>query len=134
MIAALLAAAVILVPVTALRADSVVPAAPSLASPQGTPNGTMELDRNSDGVVDYRVTYDARGKVLREELDFNYDGKMDTFYQHKDGILQRVDVDSDYTGAIDIWVYLRDGTYVTRYERDTDGDGKPDSVRSFEGS
>ncbi|HTP57496.1 MAG TPA: hypothetical protein VMM82_01175 [Spirochaetia bacterium] len=108
-------------------------AAPTPLLPRGAPNGSVELDRNGDGVVDYRVYYDARGKVAREELDFNFDGKMDTFYYYKDGVLQREELDTRFNGQIDIWVYLLEGTYVQRYERDLDGDGKPDIVRDFGG-
>jgi hypothetical protein len=110
-----------------------VPPAPAPLLPRGAPNGFIELDRNADGVNDYRVYYDAKGKVAREELDFNFDGKMDTFYYYKDGVLQREELDTHFDGRIDITVYLLDGTYVQRYERDMDGDGKPDVVRDFGG-
>jgi hypothetical protein len=70
--------------------------------------------------------------VDHEELDFNHDGKMDTFYYYKSGRLQRVEIDSKGNGKIDIWVYLMDdGESVQRYERDTTGSGKPDVVRAF---
>jgi len=108
-------------------------AAPTPLLPQGTPNGSVELDRNGDGVIDYRVYYDAKGKVSREELDFNFDGKMDTFYYYKDGILQREELDTHFNGKIDLIVYILDGKYIQRYERDLDGDGKPDVVRDFGG-
>lgn len=113
--------------------SSAAPPAPTPLLPQGAPSGTMELDRNADGDIDYRVYYDAKGKVAREELDFNFDGKMDTFYYYKDGVLQREELDTHFDGKIDISVYLLDGTYVQRYERDLDGDGKPDVVRDFGG-
>ncbi len=111
---------------------SLVPTPPT-AGPRGAPNSVVELDRNGDGKVDYRVVYDQSGAVLREEMDFNFDGKMDTFYYYKSGVLQRVEIDSNNTGRIDIWVYLLDGKYVQRYERDTNGDGKPDLIRVFDG-
>jgi hypothetical protein len=107
------------------------PAPPNLASPVGPPGSTVELDRDGDNVIDYRATYDDTGKVLREELDYNFDGKMDTFYYYKEGVLQRVEIDSKFCGKVDIWVYLLDGKYVQRYERDTTGDGKADFVRDF---
>jgi hypothetical protein len=106
------------------------PVSPGLADPVGPPHTTLELDTDSAG-VHYRITYDDRGKVLREELDYNRDGKMDTFYYYKEGVLQRVEIDSKYVGKVDIWVYLMEGKYIQRYERDTTGSGKADFVRDF---
>jgi hypothetical protein len=111
-------------------ADSLVPHAPAV-SPRGAPNSIIELDTSGSGAVDYRVYYDQRGKVAREEMDYNHRGRMDTFYYYKDGVLERVEIDSKGSGKIDIWVYLVDGQYVSRYERDTTGSGKPDLVRNF---
>jgi len=112
------------------RADSIVPAAPK-APPQGPPNGVIE-ERSGGGEVDYRVFYGRGGTVEHEELDFNRDGKMDTFYYYKGGKLSRVEIDTKGTGKIDLWVYLADdGNSVLRYERDTTGSGKPDVVRTF---
>jgi hypothetical protein len=108
------------------------PPVPTPLLPQGAPNGTVELDRNGDGVVDYRVYYDAKGRVAREELDFNFDGKMDTFYYYEDGVLQREELDTHLDGKIDLIVYLLDGKYVKGYER-LDGNGKPYLVRDFGG-
>src|SRR5208283_2470246 len=111
-------------------ADPIVPAGP-LIPPQGPPNGVVE-DNGGSGGVDYRVFYDGRGKVEHEELASRHDGRMDTFYYYKDGVLSRVEIDSKGNGRIDIWVYLTsDGKYVQRYERDTKGTGTPDLVRTF---
>ena len=111
-------------------ADSILPVRPTAAS-SGPANGMVEMDSTGGGIVDYRVYYDGRGKVAREELASRHDGKMDTFYYYKDGILQKVEIDSKGSGKIDLWVYLLDGKYVQRYERDTTGSGKPDVVRVF---
>ena len=116
-----------------LGAQEPFPLPPPMAAQQGVPGSVVELDRNGDGRIDYRVIYDANGKVSQEQLDFKGTGRMDTFYYYKDGVLDRVEIDSTGTGKIDIWVYLIDGKYVQRYERDTDGDGKPDVVRKFGG-
>lgn len=107
-----------------------MPAA-SQAAPRGVANSVVESDSTGSGVVDYRVFYDQRGKVAREEMDYFHRGRMDTFYYYKDGVLERVEIDSKGTGKIDIWVYLVDGKFVQRYERDTTGSGKPDLVRAF---
>lgn len=97
----------------------------------GVKNGIFELDRNDDGRVDYVLYNDAAGSLAREELDFNFDGKMDDFRYYRAGVAVREEIDSDFDGRIDIWVHILKGEFIERYERDTDGDGKPDTVRSF---
>jgi hypothetical protein len=128
----LLAAAAILAlaAVFPLSADSFAPLPPPSA-PEGPPNGVVESDSTGSGAPDYRVYYDSRGRVVREEMDYAHRGRMDTFYYYKNGVLDRVEIDSKGNGKIDIWVYLLDGRYVQRYERDTTGSGKPDVVRVF---
>jgi len=32
---------------------------------------------------------------------------------------------------VDLWVYLEEGIYITRYERDTDFDGTVDITKTF---
>jgi hypothetical protein len=111
-------------------ADSIIPV-PPMASPRGPANGMVELDSTGSGSIDYRVYYDGRGNVSREELASRHNGKMDTFYYYKDGVLEHVEIDTKGNGKIDLWVYLMDGKYVQRYERDTTGSGKPNLVRVF---
>jgi hypothetical protein len=106
---------------------------PPRTSAQGSPNGVVETSLAGDGLIDYRVYYDRRGALSREELDFNRDGKMDTFYYYTGGVLQRVEIDSRFNGKIDIWIYLLEGKYIQRYERDTTGSGKPDVIKDFGG-
>jgi hypothetical protein len=101
------------------------------AAAVGSPDSAVELDRDADAAVDYRVVYDRSGVVTREEMDYDFNGVMDTFFYYANGVLQKEEVDSDGDGRVDIWIYLINGTYVQRYERDTDGDGKPDLVREF---
>jgi hypothetical protein len=106
---------------------------PPPTASQGSPNGVTETSLGGDGVIDYRVYYDRRGSLSREELDYNHDGKADTFYYYAGGVLQRVEIDSRFSGKIDIWIYLLEGKYIQRYERDTTGSGKPDVVKDFGG-
>ncbi len=127
--AAVLAACLLLSPGRA-AADSIIPS-PPMSSPRGPANGVVELDSVGSGSIDYRVYYDGKGSVSREELASKHNGKFDTFYYYKDGVLQRVEIDTKGNGKIDLWVYLLEGKYVQRYERDTTGSGKPDVVRVF---
>ncbi len=109
-------------------------AVPPVTTPStGVPDSVEEVDRNGDSVVDYRVVYDHAGMVSRVEMDYDLDGKMDTFFFYDKGVLQREEIDSNGDGKVDIWVYLVDGKYVQRWERDTNGDGTPDVVRDFGG-
>jgi len=83
----------------------------------------MLLDRNEDGIVDYAVQIDDRGEKVREAMDFNNDGLMDDFYFYSNGVLQRQEVDTNYDRRIDVWIYLRRGVYIEKWERDRDYDG-----------
>jgi hypothetical protein len=100
-------------------------------SPTGAKNSVLEQDSDGDGRPDYALHYDAAGSLSREELDYNLDGRMDDFRYYARGVPVREEIDSDFDGRIDIWVTILDGQYIERYERDTDGDGKPDLERSW---
>lgn len=91
-----------------------------------------EADRDKDGRVDHRIFNDNKGRRLYEELDFNYDGRMDDFYYYKDGELEREEIDSDYNGKVDVWIALYQGKYIRRIEQDKNGDGKPDAVTDYD--
>jgi hypothetical protein len=128
----LLSAAAMLVLAAALGSAQVPPiAGATIAPPRGSPGTSSALDTNGDGVVDYSVVYDRGGLVAEEDMDSNFDGKMDTFYYYRGGDLQRVEIDSNFDGKVDIWIAVLDGKFVTGYQRDTDGDGKADLVKDF---
>lgn len=91
---------------------------------------SLEQDRDYDGRIDCRVVYDREGRRLREELDFNLDGRMDDFYYFEKGELIRQEIDSNFDDRIDIWVYLV-GPYIRRYEMDKDFDGRVDLVKDY---
>jgi hypothetical protein len=91
-----------------------------------------DTDSNGDGLVDYIVYFLRSGQKEHEELDYDRDGKMDDFLYYSEGLAVREEIDSDFDGKIDIWVYLTDGKYIKRYERDLDGDGKPDFVKDYD--
>lgn len=91
----------------------------------------IEMDLNEDGVIDYVLVNDAKGLPEHEEYDYNLDGEMDDFLYYEKGVLVREEIDSDYDGKIDIWVHLAEGKYIVRWERDLDGDGKPDQLQDY---
>lgn len=91
----------------------------------------MLLDTSGNGKVDYIVNYNKAGQKILEEMDYNGDGSMDDFYYYENEVLVRREIDSNYDGRIDIWVYLTEGMYIRRYERDTNFDGEPDQIKVF---
>ncbi len=70
-----------------------------------------------------------RRLLLCREVDTNLDGKTDVArtFNHKGESLREL-VDSDYDGRIDTWLTFARGQ-VIRVERDSDGDGNPDEFR-----
>ena len=83
-----------------------------------------EMDLDFDGKVDL-VTIRRGGKVVRQELDTNYDGKPDIIKYFEDEVLVRVERDSNNDGKVDYWEYY-EGGQLDRVGYDKDGDGKPD--------
>jgi len=70
-----------------------------------------------------------RRLLLCREVDTNLDGRPDvarTFHQNGDSLRELVD--ADYDGRIDTWLTFARGQ-VIRVERDVDGDGNPDEFR-----
>lgn len=90
-----------------------------------------EYDSNNDGRVDYLVRTNSDGDKVLELMDFNHDGKMDDLYFYSDGIIVRREVDSNFDLNIDIWVYIKDGTLIEKYEQDLDFNGDIDKVKIF---
>jgi hypothetical protein len=85
----------------------------------------QEIDINYDGKIDTVYLYDGEGKVAEEALDTDYDGKIDNWRTYKNGKIVLDKVDSNLDGRVDLWVYVDKGG-IYRIERDVDGDGEPD--------
>lgn len=65
------------------------------------------------------------------EVDRNYDGVPDRFeYYDTDGKILCVETDTDFNGKVDEWVYYKNGA-VEKAEKDTNGDGKPDTRMAY---
>lgn len=90
----------------------------------------QEIDLNFDGKIDAVFIYDENGKVKEEILDTDYDGKMDNWRKYDDGELLVDSVDSNSDGKIDLWIYIDRGR-IFKIERDTNGDGKPDKAAEY---
>jgi antitoxin component YwqK of YwqJK toxin-antitoxin module len=108
------------------------------------------MDLNRDTKIDVWRFFDENGAVIKEELDLDFDGKIDASDYYLNGIVRRREIDfqfdektdvwkhfdekgmlilieSDTTGngKIDYWEYYNKAV-IERIEKDTDGDGKPD--------
>ena len=92
---------------------------------------SIETDTNGDGQDDYFASTNEAGKKIMEVRDYNHDGFVDDFYFYSNGILRKRGVDTNYDRQIDLWVYIQDGIYIGRYERDTNFDGNFDTTKRF---
>ncbi len=94
---------------------------------------TISSDTDFDGNVDSVLKLDEFRNSLYEESDYNSDGIMDNFYYYENGVVIRQEVDSNFDGKIDVWVYITNsGKSISRYEKDLNYDGVVDKVKEFE--
>ena len=89
---------------------------------------TEELDLDFDGKVD-RVDTFIDGIVRKSEYDFQFDSKCDItkFYDEK-GVLLNLESDLNGDGVADYWEYYNNGV-IERVEKGTNGDGKADAFK-----
>ena len=90
----------------------------------------QEIDMNFDGKVDSIFMYERDGRIKEELLDTNYDGKIDNWRYYSKGEVVKDSMDSDYDGSADVWFYIDKGR-VYKMEEDTTGDGKPDRTTTY---
>ncbi len=90
----------------------------------------QEIDINFDGKIDTVYVYEGDGKIKEEVLDTNYDGKMDNWRLFNNGSLVMDRIDSNGDGKADYWFYVDKGR-IYKIEKDTNHDGTADSVTEF---
>jgi hypothetical protein len=113
------------------------------------------LDRNHDGVSDRIVTYEGLGGARVEETDTNFDGSVDRWETFgalgqrlksatarrrgrpdrvatydRDGLLARVEIDSDLDSRFDL-IRIYEAGKLVRAEIDSDGNGRTDRIQDF---
>jgi len=99
----------------------------------------VRLDINQDKTADVwklyasKVESGAKVDVLScKEMDINFDGRRDVWIYYDDsGNRKMEEMDLDFDGKIDL-VTIRQGGKVTRQEMDTDFDGRPDIWKYYE--
>ena len=94
----------------------------------------VTVDNNGDGISDVAVILRINGyKKKFEVLDANGDGFADDFsFFDAQGRLVFQEVDSNYDKKIDLWITIENGKYMKRFQRDKDFDGYIDIDRTFE--
>jgi hypothetical protein len=79
------------------------------------------LDFNFDGKVDTWVHLDDAGQLRRRENDFDSDGNVDEVSLYRAGVLVEVQRVTTRSGKLDTWHYFAAGK-LARTERDSNGD------------
>ncbi len=91
------------------------------------------IDLNLDGKHDVHRFYDESGAVLKEELDLDFDGKIETTDHYLGGIVVKKEIDSQFDEKTDLWKYYDDKGVLIKLEEDQDGDGRVDYWESYTG-
>ncbi len=91
-----------------------------------------ELDINWDGKVDIVRVYGDEEQLESEKLDLDFDGRVDQINFYEKGVIVRKERDLDYNSRPDLWIFFEKGKIV-RKERDTNSDGKVDYWEYWEG-
>lgn len=84
-----------------------------------------ELDLNHDGTVDMSIHYNKFGEVVREVMDHDFDGKIDAIDYYLEGKQYKREVKLNFKEQTSVWRYY-DGEELSRKEKDTTGNAKPD--------
>lgn len=91
------------------------------------------IDLNLDGKHDVYRFYDDSGAVLKEELDLDFDGKIETTDHYLGGLVVKKEIDSQFDEKTDLWKYYDDKGVLIKLEEDQDGDGRIDYWESYTG-
>lgn len=83
-----------------------------------------EIDLNFDGKVDIRKTY-VNGALEKQSMDLDFDGNFDREETYENGKLKLVEISHSFSKKKDTWKFYEQGT-LTRIEKDTNADGVAD--------
>jgi Putative prokaryotic signal transducing protein len=95
------------------------------------PETSDGVDWNRDGVLDERVYFDG-DRIVRVELDRNFDGRVDAIERYDArGLLERFEQDDDFDGRRETTTTYHNGEPHLA-ETDADGDGDADYRMNYE--
>ena len=115
----------------------------------------VEQDLNNDGSTDRVAHVSPSGLLVKLEADTDGDGRMDSFQYYEEGVVVRLERDTDRDGRIDERTVMTNGIRSSqerlnaggevtgtvtfdgrdrpsRWQRDTTGDGRADTVSLYE--
>lgn len=97
-----------------------------------------DYDLNSDGRADLYSFFDASGALSQEEIDADFDGKVDWVDRYQGGARVTSETDTDFDGNMDVFAQYAPGREskknpygLSLKERDVDGDGEIDYCTRF---
>lgn len=102
-------------------------------TPYSLPNFRLvrrELDLNFDGKTDFVRHYDVRGNIARDEVDTDFNGAYDRVAYYSSNVITRRDIDADENGVIEESRFYVSGQ-LFRIERDENQDGQTDYWQFF---
>ncbi len=93
----------------------------------------LSLDADRDSKPEQLRYIDRQsGRIVRKELDRDYDGTLDAWHDYEDGQLVARVIDSDGDRRPDAWEQYADGRMTSRAV-DRDGDGVKDAFYRYRG-
>ena len=91
----------------------------------------IEIDMNFDGRVDITRFFEADGTtVLREEHDYDFDGRLDEIAYYAGGVIRRKELDTTFDHRVDTWMWCEAG-FVSRAQRDRHNRGRADVWETY---
>lgn len=99
---------------------------------EGNKERCVQYDMNYDGKIDVSRSFDKDGRSpLREEHDFDFDGKLDQITYYKNGQLVHKELDTNFDNTIDVWVWCS-GKAVTKANRARHHYGRVDTWEFYQ--
>ena len=83
------------------------------------------MDLNKDGREDIRSYFNSKDNLIREEIDADFDGRVDINDHYKNGERTKSEIDTNSDGTYDLFHFFEKNILVKK-EQDTDYNGKLD--------
>jgi antitoxin component YwqK of YwqJK toxin-antitoxin module len=91
---------------------------------------TQEKDVDFDGTMDFFAVFDDRGRLMKTREDTKGKGKIDRIRHYRDGVLEKVEEDTDRDGFFET-LTLMENNKIRHTQVDKNQDGKPDTEIFF---